>query len=130
KYEKWEALEWLKFPVRNGAVIDGEWRWLHWRDENPEPEGKSIEVRMLDAAGQPEVMKIDYESGKPVTVTLLNPLAAPAPAAAKPDPKIMKPKHWVTAIPFWQPWFFVVSAGFFIISVLLMVRRAWQKRWP
>ena len=69
-------------------------------------------------------MKIDYPSGKPVTVTF----AAPEPKAdeakqpgGKKEPRVIKPKHWPTAVLRVQPWGIVGTTAIFCLSVLYLL---------
>jgi hypothetical protein len=90
KYRGVTQLGWLCSPLdAQGNKIPGQWRWLHWRDEN------IVQVH-------------DSEN-------------APARWAVKPE-------HWPTAFPFFQPWWFLIAGiGFALSACWMTVRVIFRK---
>ncbi len=125
----WSALiGGLELPKEFPKDSKPDWRWLHWRDAKPVEADPNTnkKAELVDAAGTPIELMLDAK-GNPVPLLRKD-------GAAKEEKKepreniVMKPKHWPTAVPFWQPLWNVVSMLGFCGSVILLSVNAFRRR--
>lgn len=111
RYQKWDLLGSLKLPNEFPKGKRPDWRWLHWRDEDPKDEKTTIELKLSDT------------TGKAVALAVTDPKTDDGK-----QPTPIKPKHWPTALPVVQPWWNVVSMLGFCGSVILLSVNAFRRR--